>query len=746
MRICSVPGAARGNNAATSFFYRIDMIVRRVFLCILLLSGLQLIHAQPKRIRYNNQDLFLSGANLAWLSFAHDIGPGATDFTTFGDVLLQMHDHGGNALRWWLHTNGTNSPAFDGGAKVSGPGEGTISDMKQVLDLAWEREVGLKLCLWSFDMLSASRSSAELNRSILMLTDTAYTMAYIRNALIPMVDSLRGHPAIIAWEIFNEPEGMSNEFYFSGVNHVPMSDIQRFVNLCAGAIHRADTSALVTNGAWSFISLTDNPTLSLGKAGAEMAGRTPEEQGQMEELYSRKYGTHLTAAEIAQTFVAAGTMNYNYYSDSRLIAAGGDPDGTLDFFSVHYYDWAGTALSPFHHPAVQWGLGKPVVVAEFADKATLGVPKDTLYEVLYANGYAGAMAWSWTDPAFSSQSDMLAGMQRMWDRHRADVDVLGIGGFWPTVTMTAPPVDTAYAAGATVHIVVSAADSDGTITSVRIHAGDSLLTTLSSAPYVFDWTGMAQGAYDLTASATDDRGHVRTTQKVHVTIGTPPFKRFEAEGVARTGSGVLTKSDLSASGGAYLNMGTQTGTVTWTIPNVASAGTYPILYGYRLPYDTPKDQYLNVNGVRAGTLHFAGALNSWRDLEGTVTLRQGSNTIQIELFWGWMDLDYIAMPASALTGVEEQRTDVPLAFGLDQNFPNPFNPATQITWHIPASGWVRLAVFDLLGREVRTLVNDMRSPGTYRISFDGTGLASGTYICRLSCGPMHESRKLLLLK
>ncbi len=722
------------------------MMVRRVLLCVFLLLGVASSHAQPKRILYNDQDLFLSGANLAWLSFAHDIGPGSTDLATFGDVLLQMHDHGGNALRWWLHTNGTNSPGFGGDDRVNGPGEGTITDLKQVLDLAWEREVGVKLCLWSFDMLSASRSTAELNRATLMLTDTAYTMAYIRNALIPMVDSLRGHPAIIAWEIFNEPEGMSDEFFFSGVNHVPMSAIQRFVNLCAGAIHRTDTTALVTNGAWSFISLTDSPTLSLGKAVAEVTGRPVDEQHAMEELYFRKYGVRRTASEIATSFATAGTMNYNYYSDSRLVAAGGDPDGTLDFFSVHYYDWAGTGLSPFHHPAVQWGLGKPVVVAEFAAKATLGVPKDTLYELLYDNGYAGAMAWAWTDPAFSTQADMLAGMKRIWDRHREDVDVQGIGGFWPQVTMTAPAADTTYPAGATVHIAVSAADSDGAIASVKIYAGDTLLTTLTAAPYVFDWTGMAQGMYSLVAIATDDQGHERATRGIRVTVGTPPFKRFEAEAAMRTGSGIVPRSDATASGGTYVNMAAQTGTVTWTIPNVAAAGSYPILYGYRLAYDTPKDQYLNVNGVRAGTLHFAGALNVWRELEGTIGLQQGSNSIQIELFWGWMDLDYIAIPGTILTGIDDERTGTPVAFGLEQNFPNPFNPATQLTWHIAVAGQVRLSVYDLLGREVRTLVNDLRAPGTYQTAFDATGLSSGAYICRLSSGSMSGSRKLLLLK
>jgi hypothetical protein len=713
---------------------------------VLLVLSVAALFAQPSRVPYNKQQLFLSGANLAWLSFANDIGPGATDFTTLADVLLQMHDHGGNALRWWLHTNGTNSPAFDGNAKVNGPGAGTISDLKQALDIAWEREVGVKLCLWSFDMLRSTNDAAVLNRNVLMLTDTAYTMAYIRNSLIPMVDSLKGHPAIIAWEIFNEPEGMSDEFFFTGVNHVPMSAIQRFVNLCAGAIHRADTAALVTNGAWSFISLTDLPTATRGKIAAAMAERPMEEQRAMEEMYFRKYGIRCSAGEIAKTFETASTLNHNYYSDIRLVAAGGDPDGTLDFFSVHYYDWAGTGLSPFHHPAVQWGLGKPVVVAEFADKATLGIPKDTLYETLYNNGYAGGLAWAWTDPAFSSHADMLAGMQRLWDRHRADVDVQGIGGFWPVVKMTMPASDTTYPAGATVHFAVSAADSDGTIAGVSLFINDTLITTLTVAPYEYVWTGMAQGVYNVWAMATDNQGHVRATARLHVTVGTPSLKRFEAERAAFSGSGFAVKSDATASGGAYLNMPAQFGTVTWTIPNVVAAGTYPIVYGAKLSYASPKSQYINVNGVRADTVEFVGNTSTWVDVGRTVMLQQGANTIQMQLFWGWMDVDYIALPVSAVTAIEDNAGQTPVSFALDQNYPNPFNPATELVYHVASAGPVQLIVYDLLGREVRALVREVQPPGAYRVSFDATGLSSGTYICRLSSGSAQQSRKLLLLK
>ncbi len=277
----------------------------------------QIIFAQPKRIAYNNQQLFLNGANLAWVNFGSDLGPGSTDFDQFADILLQVHNHGGNAVRWWLHTNGVNTPQFSSDSGyVIGPGAVCIADIKKVLDLAWERGVGVNLCLWSFDMLHMSNSATVLNRNKLLLTDTNYTRRYINNCLIPMVDSLKGHPAIIAWEIFNEPEGMSSEFPFTDkVNQpVPMSVIQRFINLCTGAIHREDTTALVTSGAWSFYSLSDNP---LAKASAELFNLTDSEKEQIGAFYQHKYGSTLTPDETVLRFTENCKWNstQNYYRD-----------------------------------------------------------------------------------------------------------------------------------------------------------------------------------------------------------------------------------------------------------------------------------------------------------------------------------------------------------------------------------------------------------------------------------------------
>ncbi|MFN0157555.1 MAG: T9SS type A sorting domain-containing protein [Bacteroidota bacterium] len=90
--------------------------------------------------------------------------------------------------------------------------------------------------------------------------------------------------------------------------------------------------------------------------------------------------------------------------------------------------------------------------------------------------------------------------------------------------------------------------------------------------------------------------------------------------------------------------------------------------------------------------------------------------------------------------------ELPSAFRLDQNCPNPFNPTTTIRFQIPNSSFVTLKIFDLLGREVATLVNDSQQPGEHSVTFDATSLPSGVYVYRQQTGHTTLSKQMLLLK
>lgn len=94
--------------------------------------------------------------------------------------------------------------------------------------------------------------------------------------------------------------------------------------------------------------------------------------------------------------------------------------------------------------------------------------------------------------------------------------------------------------------------------------------------------------------------------------------------------------------------------------------------------------------------------------------------------------------------------EVPLHFSLEQNYPNPFNPSTKIIWNVPASGWQTLKVFDVLGNEITTLVNEYRQAGKYEMEFgnilNNRSLVSGVYFYQLKAGNFTQTRKMLLAR
>lgn len=109
------------------------------------------------------------------------------------------------------------------------------------------------------------------------------------------------------------------------------------------------------------------------------------------------------------------------------------------------------------------------------------------------------------------------------------------------------------------------------------------------------------------------------------------------------------------------------------------------------------------------------------------------------------------IPGSVMTltnpsTITQTSNEVPSGFELSQNYPNPFNPSTTINFNIPESGIVRLIVYDMLGREVATLINEQMQAGSYSYNFEAMGLNSGTYVYKLEAGDVSISRKMILVK
>ncbi len=99
-----------------------------------------------------------------------------------------------------------------------------------------------------------------------------------------------------------------------------------------------------------------------------------------------------------------------------------------------------------------------------------------------------------------------------------------------------------------------------------------------------------------------------------------------------------------------------------------------------------------------------------------------------------------------VTGDIEEEETIPTEFALYQNYPNPFNPSTLIKYQVPEKSFVLIRVYDLLGKELATLVNEEKSAGSYDVNFDAGQLSSGFYIYTIKAGDFTSTKKMILMK
>jgi hypothetical protein len=102
--------------------------------------------------------------------------------------------------------------------------------------------------------------------------------------------------------------------------------------------------------------------------------------------------------------------------------------------------------------------------------------------------------------------------------------------------------------------------------------------------------------------------------------------------------------------------------------------------------------------------------------------------------------------ACGLVGIKQVNNQIPSSYSLSQNYPNPFNPTTTIKFEIPKAGDVEMKVYDALGKEVGTIVNEFKQAGSYSVTFNGDKIASGVYFYKLTVGDFTATKKMLLVK
>ena len=119
-----------------------------------------------------------------------------------------------------------------------------------------------------------------------------------------------------------------------------------------------------------------------------------------------------------------------------------------------------------------------------------------------------------------------------------------------------------------------------------------------------------------------------------------------------------------------------------------------------------------------------------------------SNKIQERIRWAVIPF----FAETLVDDVESENQNIPNEFMISQNYPNPFNPLTTIKYQVPELSFVTIKVYDVLGDEISTLVNEEKSIGSYEVEFDEVGLPSGVYFYQLKAGSFVETKKMILLK
>ena len=138
-----------------------------------------------------------------------------------------------------------------------------------------------------------------------------------------------------------------------------------------------------------------------------------------------------------------------------------------------------------------------------------------------------------------------------------------------------------------------------------------------------------------------------------------------------------------------------------------------------------------------------GKLSTFKIVANTFHILAGKQIVRLHITQT-PDFSINYLKFSVVTSVDKEK--IPTDFELFNNYPNPFNPETKISYQMPVTSYISVKVFDILGREVRTLVDGIKKAGMYTIDFNGSELPSGIYFYRLQAGSFTETKKLVLVK
>jgi hypothetical protein len=257
------------------------------------------------------------------------------------------------------------------------------------------------------------------------------------------------------------------------------------------------------------------------------------------------------------------------------------------------------------------------------------------------------------------------------------------------------------------------------------------IDTLTGA---YSFTNIEPGEYILLA---EGHGYVPSFFKYD---GSTTLNWKNADSVVVTDSSLVTginfnlKTHVKKTGGGFA-FGTVKGNDGSTLPGtlnylVDANGNFA---DYCL---TDLDGSYIISNIDAGSYTMISSLASFQNAQKTLTVDYINNST--------LNVD-VSLTPNSTTGINDKVTTL-IGYALNQNYPNPFNPNTIISYQVPQNSFVTLKVYNILGKEVATLVNEQQIAGKYNFNFKANNLASGIYIYKLTAGNFTSVKKLTLLK
>jgi rhamnogalacturonan endolyase len=263
-------------------------------------------------------------------------------------------------------------------------------------------------------------------------------------------------------------------------------------------------------------------------------------------------------------------------------------------------------------------------------------------------------------------------------------------------------------------------------------------------------SGLSTGQTYYYKITVVDTNRVESFYSEEVSATPGPSFTMQAEDANIGGVVYIENNHLGYHGTGFANFEANGSSVEFTYMPGFGGGERTLIFRYALG-NTNRTGSLIINGVAQNlTMESTGAWTNYRLDSVAVTLNPGyNNTIRFQTTGSdFGNLDEITILSAPVTSValQDLQSGVPLRYQLYQNYPNPFNPTTNITYTVKQRERVKLAVYNVLGKEVATLLDKTQNPGEYTITFNANGLTSGIYYYRLQTKTQTITRKMVLLK